>query len=250
MDDRMSSDPVRRRGAYARLAFASASEPGRRMVGDLFISAGRDPDTEVRLAAARGAAQLEDEASVTRTFDFALSESLLVRILMAESLRPRALPLCGAVVPNALRSADANRVLPALQILVAWERAVPFGQLERLLTHPDKRVRIEVLKLTPFVSLDAGNHSAIARALEDPDIDVSAAAAVAAGHLRIVEAIPALARLLRVGNPDVARCAATALAGLPPLGWQTLDEFSAGKSPVAGPLARAALLRTRDKVGG
>jgi len=87
------------------------------------------------------------------------------------------------------------------------------------------------------------------KALADPDREVSAAAALAAGRLKIVEAQPALARQVRSAPEDVARSAALALAAMPPRGWRTLEELSASDSPAAAAIAGEALARARAEAG-
>ena len=209
----------------------------------------KDADPEVRLRAAGGVAQFPFGTATQRIFDFALTQSLLVRILLAAKLRRHALSLCEAAIPAALRSSDSERVLAALEILVSWERSVPFDNLLGLLEHSDRRIRIQALRLAPLAPQDAENRGAIVKALEDPDAEVSAAAALGAGKLKIAEALPALARLVRSAPGDVARRAASALAAMPPLGWRTLEELSASSGPVAAAVAGEALARARGEAG-
>jgi hypothetical protein len=67
-----------------------------------------------------------------------------------------------------------------------------------------------------------------------------------AGRLRLDEAMPYLARCLRLGTAEMARIAATALAEMPPKGWQTLQEISSG-SDTSALIAAAALERGRRR---
>ncbi|SPF48459.1 exported hypothetical protein [Candidatus Sulfopaludibacter sp. SbA4] len=247
--DTHSRDSIRRRAAYAGLAFVNAYGPCRPDMGDILVLALNDADPEVRLAAAGGTAQSPFSVETARLFESALSQSPLSRILLADVLRHHALALSGSAVPAALGSSDSSRVLAALETLVSWERTIPFDDLLGLLEHPDPRIRIQVLKLAPLVPQDAANRDAILKALTDPDAEVGATAALSAGRLRIAEALPALARLVRVGPAGVARSAASALAAMPPRGWRTLEELSANSSPAAAAVAAEALARARGQAG-
>ena len=61
-------DVVRRRSAFANLAFAFAYEPCRRVAGDLLVEALNDSDEEVRLSACRGLVLAGDEARSSDLF--------------------------------------------------------------------------------------------------------------------------------------------------------------------------------------
>lgn len=245
IEDTHSRDRERRHRAFARLAFVAAYEPCRRLFGDILLLALKDPDPEVRLSAARGVTESGSTEAIERVFQLAVSESLLARIQLAESLRRHALTLCANAVPEALGSPDDSSVLAALETLVAMERAIPFDHLRELLGHKDPRIRIEALRLAPFIPLVSDNRTAIVNALTDPDPEVTTVAALSAGRLGIEEAMPSLALLLRVAPAYVAHRAAAALADMPPRGWQTLEELSANASPITAAAAGDALARAR-----
>ena len=249
MDDSRSRDPLRRRAAYAGLAFVGASATCRPAVGDLLVLALKNPDPDIRLSAARGAAQSGSGREVEGLFEFALSQNLLVRILLAEGLRRHAFFLCERAVPAVLKSSDPERVLAALEILMSWECAIPFSDVAGLIEHPDRRIRIQALKLVPVVPQDPKNRSAVLRALGDADAEIGAAAALSAGKMKMTEALSDLAKLVRTASRDLARSAAAALASMPPRGWSTLEELSANASPVAAALAGEALARARREAG-
>ena len=61
---------VRRRGAFANLAFAFAYEPCRRVAGDLLVEALNDTDEEVRLSACRGLVLAGDDAEIEDLFSW------------------------------------------------------------------------------------------------------------------------------------------------------------------------------------
>jgi HEAT repeat protein len=95
----------------------------------------------------------------------------------------------------------------------------------------------------PLVPCTAGNAAALMSALADADPNVGLAAAASAGRMRLQEALPLLARLLRSASPEVSRAAAAALAQIPPRGPQVLREISGGSNAVAAAAAGEALLR-------
>lgn len=249
VSDAHSRDSVRRRAAFARLAFISVFEPCRRVTGDLMLQALNDSDPEVWLWACRSAIVSGTGEQIEAVFEVAVTESLLFRILLTEALRRHAAPLCEHAVPEALRSSDSKRVLGALDILVAWERAIAIDNLRDLLDHRVKDIRIQALKLAPLVPLTPEIRTAIVRALTDTDPEISTAAALSAGRLQIEEALPLLARMLRLAPAELARTAASALAEMPPRGWQALEELSASANPVTAAAAAGALGRARRKAG-
>jgi hypothetical protein len=244
-----SRDPVRRRAAFERLAFMSVYEPCRRVIGELLLQTLTDADPEVWLCSCRAVIQSGTGQQIETVFEHAVSSTLLIRILLTEALRRHAVPLCEHAVPEALRSRDPRRVLGALDILVAWERAIPIEHLRDLLEHPAKDIRIQALRLAPLVPLVPENRAAIVHSLTDPDPEISTAAALSAGRLQIAEALPLLARMLRLAPADLARTAASALAEMPPRGWQALEELSANTNPVTAAAAASALARARRKAG-
>jgi hypothetical protein len=242
-----SKDPLRRRAAFARLAFVSAYEPCRRVAGDLMEKALNDADPEVRFFAWRSLVQSGSIEEVEKLFNAALSQALLIRILLTEELRRYAVPLCEHAVMRALTSEDKERVLACLEMLVAWERAVPVPDLHTLIDSSDRRIRIQALRLAPLVPLENADLGAIIRVLVGNDAEAAVAAAVAVGRLRFEEALPGLARCLRSGRADLARAAAEALAQMPPKGWATLEEMSASTNSLTAGAAGEALDRAQRK---
>jgi HEAT repeat protein len=247
--DAHSPDPVFRRKAFARLAFVCTNEPCRRVAGDLLVEALEDPDAEVRLSAARALVQSGGADEIATVFDLAVSQSLLIRILLSEELRRYALPLCEKAVPQALASGDTQRILATLEMLVAWERAIPLHDLRGLVDHADRKVRVQALRLVPLVPVSPEHQAAVLKALEEADPEVATAAARAAGRLRIEASLPLLSRCLRQGTPGLARTAAMSMVEIGPRGIATLEELGSGQDPVAAGVALEALVRARRKAG-
>jgi hypothetical protein len=236
---------VLRRAAFARLSFVCAFEPCRRLAGDLLEAALDDPDPEVRFCAWRSLARSGTVPEIEKLFSAALSQPLLIRILLTEELRRFAVPLCERAVILALKSEDKGRVLACLEMLVAWERSVPVPDLRFLIDSPDRRIRIQALRLAPLVPLEKADLSAIIQALLGEDVEATTAAAVACGRLQFEDALPALARCLRSKDAGLARAAAEALAQMPPKGWNTLREMCASPDPLTSGAAAEALERAQ-----
>ncbi len=247
--DTRSREPAVRRRAYARLAFMCAYEPCQRVVGDLVTRALGDADPEVRLPAARALIQSGNMAAIGQVFEMAVSQNLLIRILLTEDLRKYAAELCADPVPAILKSGDSKRILAVLRMLAAWERALPLTGLHPLLDDRDREIRIAALRLAPLVPLTPENQNAILRELTDSDSGVSTAAALTAGRLRLQESMPSLARCVRTGTAELARMAASAMAAMPPRGWETLEELAGGTDPAAAFIASVALDKARRKAG-
>jgi HEAT repeat protein len=245
--DSRSSNIVRRRAAFLNLGFACSYEPCRRVAGDLLLRGLSDPDAEVRLEACRALVQGGGQEEVESVFEVALSNNPLIRILLTEDLRPHAALLCERAVPEALGSSDGARVLAALDILVAWERALPLRGLFHLLRRDDQKIRMQALRLAPLIELTPEDQASVLDALADPDPHIATVAAQTAGRLRLESALTGLARCLRTGAPDLARIAAAALAEIPRQGRLTLEELSSSANPVTAMAAREALERARQR---
>ena len=243
-----SKDRSVRRRAYARLSFVCAYEPCRRVAGDLLLQALQDADPEVRLPAARALVQSGSIDELGQVFRLAVSQSPLIRVLLAEDLRRHAAELCQNAIPVVLGADNQRQALAALQILSAWDRALPLADIHKLFESGNREIRIEALRVAPLVPLTPENRSGIIRLLREGDEDENTLAALTAGRLRLQEALPSLARCLRTGTSELAGIAASALAEMPPKGWQTLQQI-AGGSDTAALIAAAALERGRRKAG-
>jgi HEAT repeat protein len=223
--DTRSKDRTLRCLAFERLALACWYEPCRRIAGDLQLRGIDDPDVEVRFAAARGLAYSAVPEEVQRVFELAVSQNSLGRVLLTEVLRPHAMVLCEGVVAEALRSSDESRVISALEIALAWERAVPLMDLHRLVAGGSPAVRQLTLRLLPLVPSSPENDAVVIHALADKLRSTALEAVVAAGRLRVEGAIPGLTHFLKWGDQEMSRLAADALAEIPPRGWEILQEF-------------------------
>jgi len=204
---------------------------------------------EVRFAAARGLAYSADIEEIKQVFELAISQNSLGRVLLTESLRPHAVALCATVVSEALRSTDEARVQSALEIALAWERAVPLMDLHRLIADGSPSIRQLSLRLLPLVPSSPENESVVIRALSDKMRSTALEAVVAAGRLRIEAAIPGLTHFLKWGDQELSRAAADALADIPPRGWEILQEFGPprGVAPTLSPKTQPFTLTRSDR---
>jgi HEAT repeat protein len=243
IDETRARDAMKRRAAFNKLAFVSASEPCRRMIGDLLMNSAKDADPEVRIAVCRGLVYSDEPEAIDFAFETAIAETPLVRTVLAEHLRRHAVRLCEREIPEALRSANQDRVIAAMEMVLAWERALPLGDLTEFLRHRDRRIRILALRLAAMAPPSSDIRLGVMDALKDPDPDIAEIAAVSTGRMVLLDAMPLLARLLRMGPAKVARAAAAALAEMPPRGWQALEELRSSSNSFTAAAAGEALAR-------
>lgn len=138
--------------------------------------------------------------------------SLFDRALLAHDTRSHAIELAQREIPRALASGEETSMIAALDLLRAWRLALTVPNFAEALTHESAEVRRRAFLALPYVSVDP---SAIATGLRDLSPLVRAAAANAAGKLRIADAVPSLEPLLGDPHHDVALAAAFALATTP-----------------------------------
>jgi HEAT repeat protein len=238
-------DLLRRRAAFANLAFASYYEPCRRVAGDLLLRATKDMDQDVRLSACRGVVLSGDAEQVEYLFALAIRANVLARIVLTEDLRRHATALGAGPVREALGSGDSALIRATLEILVAWARAIPLEELGEFLNDRDRDIRILAFQLAGFVTVNPEGRLALVRSLHDADTEIRRLAVIAAGRQKIIEAIPELALYLEREGLEQARHAAEALAAMPPQGWRSLEELSASPNAAAALAACEALARAR-----
>src|SRR6185312_7194092 len=160
-DSIRSRNIAKRRAAFAGIAFPSAYEPCRRAVGDILVDALEDSDREVRLSCARSLAQFASAAEVILVFRMAARANLLARVLIAGRLRHHALDLSRIAIPDELQSGDPARIQATLEIVVAWESALPLKGLSQLILHPDPAIRLLALQTVPLATSSSDNRAAV-----------------------------------------------------------------------------------------
>lgn len=184
------------------------------------------------VAGALGLGQADDPQRLDAMFAAAAAGNLRRRAMLVEELEPHAVSLASDQIPRALASTDSSSVIAALDMLRAWKRMLTVPNVELALRHYDAAVRVRALQAWPYVP--NAPPSAVGEALHDPDAAVRAAAAVAAGKLRLVELSGALVEALSDPAPEVASAASFALAVVPDGLARLQQVVSSGNRPAAG----------------
>jgi hypothetical protein len=177
-----SGSIARRRKAWASLAAIAHHWPVRHRLGSLPNNALQDGDEAIRVDAARVLLAGDEPEILLLVFERALSDTPSARNAIAQDLGRHAVRLCEETIPRALRS---RCVLEVLQLVISWERAVPLVDVRPASEHSDPLVRIELMRLMPFVPATDANRAALARGLADENPEVKSAARAAAARMRV-----------------------------------------------------------------
>lgn len=175
-----------------------------------FLGATRGTMHERVLSLARDLGISEKEAREGRTIERAAAGSLYDRALIAGEMQAHAERIAEHEIPRALATGDEQQSIAALDLLRAWQRALPVHGFEQALAHPSAEVRSRAFAVIPYVQ--PSRVARIAEGLRDGDPRVRKAAAEAAAKTRDTEAVPQLERVLHDEHRDVATAAAFALA--------------------------------------
>jgi HEAT repeat protein len=188
-----------------------------------------DHDESIRIRASSALVRSGVVPQVEKVFAFALTQPLLVRALLAEELRPHLPLLCAQAIPAILSSGSRDQILRTLELVQAWRRGLELPFLSTLLRNPDPEIRTKAWQVLPFVEATDDLTENISEAILDGTESVSAAAAAAAGRMRLASAVPALTRQLRGGSDTVVLAAARALSRTGSNGLSVLEaEVMAG----------------------
>jgi len=156
-------------------------------------------------------------------FQMLPDQSLLGRILLADSLRPFASEICERYLTDGLRSADARSARAGVDLLRAWERWIPIDGFAQLLAERDIDLRLAALPALRYVAIEQDAAHEVVALLEFPDERAHAPAAKAASDMGISESIPLLLNQLRKEGPVPALAAARALAEMGSEGKDLLE---------------------------
>lgn len=184
----------------------------------------RHPLEQTRVEAAR-ALLASGSANASRlVFRMLPDQSLLGRILLADSLRPFATEISGWFLPDGIRRGDMRRAGAILDLLRAWERWIPIDSFALVVAGQDIDLRLEALPVLRYASATEQEAAhEIFDLLQFPDERFHAPAAKAASDMGITAAIPLLITQLRVRSPVPALAAAKALAGMGSEGRNLLE---------------------------
>jgi hypothetical protein len=176
-----SKELVERQQAFACVAAVAHYEPVRRFIGNIPSTAFCDPDEQIRLSAARILIAAEEPAELVRVFEAALADTQAMRDALGPEFSRHAILLCEQSIPKALRRPYPRNVL---RLLLTWERALPLQDVQLLAEHPDPEVRVEAMRLLPFLPSTPENRAALRMGTMDSNAEVREAAAVAVSRLK------------------------------------------------------------------
>lgn len=229
---------AKRRSAVENLAHVRHAAALRTLV--LALS---DHDESIRIRASGALVRSGVVPQVEKVFAFALTQPLFVRALLAEELRPHLPLLCARAIPAILGSGSRDQILRTLDLVQVWGRGLELPLLSTLLRNPDPEIRAKAWRVLPFVQATDDLTENIPEAILDGSESVSAAAAAAAGTMKLDSAVPALTRRLRGGSDTVVLAAARALSRMGSDGLSVLEaEVVAGTRSCA-----AAALEALEK---
>jgi hypothetical protein len=184
----------------------------------------RHPLEQTRIEAACALLASGSADAPALVFKMLPDQSLLGRILLAESLRPFATKICEKYLAEALRSAEPRRAKASIDLLRAWERWIPIETFSRLVAERDIEFRVAALPTLRYASATEQEATQeVFDLLEFPDERVHATAAKAAADMGISESMPLLLSQLRKEGPISALAAAQALAALGSAGKDILE---------------------------
>ncbi|MBV8774397.1 MAG: HEAT repeat domain-containing protein [Deltaproteobacteria bacterium] len=234
-----SRRPLRRSRAVRLLGALDLTTARSMLVGAL-----NDDSEQVRIEAGRALVRWGDAEAIEAVLTFATSQPLLLRALVAEDLR-HVMASCERYLPKLLWDDDPTITAGALDIITAWQKTLRIPHFEALLQHSTAGVRLRALRLAPYIT---DRHDllgdAVIAALFDPNREIRAAAATAAGAMGLTKSIPRLHSLLQAADERVSLNAAWALSRLGDKGLTALEAEILGGSPCAA-FALEALERSQ-----
>jgi hypothetical protein len=182
------------------------------------------PLEQTRIEAACALLASESPDAPALVFKMLPGQSLLGRILLAESLRPFAPEICEYHLADGIRSTDVRRARASVDLLRAWERWIPIDNFSSLVGGRDIDLRLAALTALRYASATEEDATQeIFNLLHFPDERVHAPAAKAAADLGISALIPVLVNQLRTDGPASALAAAQALALMGSAGRDLLE---------------------------
>jgi hypothetical protein len=154
------------------------------------------------------------EADLEKICHEILGAPRLVRTMAAGELRVQADGRGAAAISRALSSSDSGRATVALQLAEAWRRTVDAPTLGALLHHQSPVVRGLALKLIPFQGDAAGFESDVLASFDAGSHEVLSGALVAVARLRLMRALPLVAKCAASPDETLAQQACFTLAAL------------------------------------
>lgn len=162
--------------------------------------------------------------AAAQVFKMLPDQSLLGRILLADSLLPFATEICERYLADGIRSANIRRARASVDLLRAWGRWIPIDGFSQLVAERDMELRLAALPVLRYATVSEHEAAQEVLALLDlPDERAHAPAAKAASDMGISASIPLLLNQLRKAGPVPALAAAKALAEMGPEGQELLE---------------------------
>jgi len=192
----------------------------------------RHPLEQTRVEAAYALLSSGSADAPALVFEMLPNQSLLGRILLADSLRPFATEICERYMGDGIRSGDVRRAKASFDLLCAWERWIPIDGFSRLVAERDTDLRVAALPALRYACATEEAAKDIVDLLKFPDEHIHALAAKAASDLGISASMPLLINQLRTDGPSSALAAARALAEMGSEGRDLLEnEIFSGTRP-------------------
>ena len=193
----------------------------------------RHPLEQTRIEAGCAMLASGSKDAPAQVFEMLPDQTLLGRILLADSLRPFAAEICERYMADGIRSADSRRARASVDLLRAWERWIPIDGFSRLVAGRDIDLRLAALQALRYASATEQEAAQeVFALLASPDERAHAPAAKAASDMGISASIPLLLNQLRTARPIPALAAARALAKMGPEGQDLLEnEILTGVRP-------------------
>jgi hypothetical protein len=176
-----------------------------------------------RVAAASSLIRTGEDAALRRALAFAATQPITIRALLAEELRAHLLELDPAGICELLDRSEPHQLAAILEIIVVWQRVFEAPSVVELLKASDPAVRALALRALPIIAGATGWEDHVCGALSSSDPEVRAAAAFAAGQMKLGRAAPMLSAALSDTRSGVAVTAAHALARLGDAGAAILN---------------------------
>ena len=230
----------RRLNAIEALGFARNAETRHALTRAL-----ETDDQQIRQAEAHALVRNGDRADLERAFEYATTQSPWDRAVLGDVLRKYADILNQRAIPMALENSTAGRLEAALELVESWNVRLDFEVVAPLLAHDDPRISSLAFRLLPAVIDRDGLEVAIGIGLSDDSDDVRAAAAFAAGRLRLSQVIPSLAACAAGPGARSSLAAALVLAELGSSGLGVLETLAAGDDRAAALSATEAIEKAR-----
>ena len=203
-----------------------------------------DEDESISFEAARALLQTDDAQAVNAVFQFAMEGSLLRRAVLAMDLKRFAASLCVQEIPDALRSSNPERILAALQIIRAWQIALPIDAIVPITNHPSAAIRTAALDAVPWQIGSIELAREWTPRLNDSVPGPQAAAARAIKTMRIESAVFSLRTVLvESTDRELLYAVASALAVIGAKGESVLHSISLESSTIGAHAALSALER-------